>query len=90
MSSENSIETCIIDACHISFPYSPIPAHVDIALWSSLILVCIIGIPINIVFVYYDWYGGDPQKRSLGNQILSVGSLTHISSTIFCYTHSGL
>ena len=85
MPSQNSIDKCIIDACYMSFPYSPIPAYVDIALWSSLVLVCIIGIPISIAFVFYDWYGGDPQKRSLGNQILSVGSLTHISSTIFCY-----
>ena len=67
------------------FPASPILPYVDLLMWTSLILVCLIGAPINLTIVYYDWYGGDPQKRSLGNRIISVGSLANIFSTLCCF-----
>ena len=59
--------------------------YFDISFWACVGMVLIFGLPLNCGIVYYEWFGGDPQKRSLGNQILSLGSLTHISSTILCY-----
>ena len=77
--------SCVIEACYLNFSSSPISAYVDLPLWTSLVLVCIIGVPINFAVAYYDWYGGDPQKRSLGNRIISVGSLANIFSTLCCF-----
>ena len=54
----------------------------DPLMWSAFALVSVVGMPINLAIVYYDWYGGDSQKRSLGNRIISVGSMTNIFSTI--------
>ena len=86
MLRDNNITgSCVIEACYLNFSSSRISVYVDLSLWTSLVLVCIIGVPINFAVAYYDWYGGDPQKRSLGNRIISVGSLTNILSTLLCF-----
>ena len=30
--------------------------------------------------LHYEWFGGDPQKRSLGNRLISNGVITQASS----------
>ena len=37
-------------------------------LFPVIVSICI---PLNIGFVYYEYFGGDPLKRSLQNQFLS-------------------
>ena len=43
--------------------------YLDIALWTSNILTFTVGNALLGSIVHYEWYGGDPQKRSLGNRL---------------------
>ena len=54
----------------------------DFAFWLSFVLVCLVGLPIQAAIVHYDWYGGDQQKRSLGNRIVSMGAISNLLSSI--------
>ena len=40
----------------------------------------IIGVPLGLGIVQYEWYGGDTQKRSLGNRFASWGLITNMVS----------
>ena len=75
----------VIEACYVDFPGTTMPPYVDMALWMSLVLVCLVGVPVNLFIIFYDLYGGDPKKRSLGNRILSIASLTNNVATFSCF-----
>ena len=76
---------CVIEACYVDFPATTIPPYVDTTLWMSLVLVCLVGVPVNLFIIFYDLYGGDPNKRSLGNQILSIASFANNVATFCCF-----
>ena len=75
----------VIEACYVDFPGTTIPPYVDTTLWMSLVLVCLVGVPVNLFIIFYDLYGGDPNKRSLGNRILSIASLANNVATFCCF-----
>ena len=75
----------VIEACYVDFPATIMPPNVDMALGMSLVLVCLVGVPVNLFIIFYDLYGGDPKKRSLGNRILSIASLTNNVATFCCF-----
>ena len=41
--------------------------YLDIAMWTSNIFTLTVGNALLGSIVHYEWYSGDPQKRSLGN-----------------------
>ena len=43
----------------------------DIIYWTLTAVIFTIGIPLNLGILHYERFGGDPQKRSLTNRILS-------------------
>lgn len=43
-------------------------AHFDRVLWVSTALAWTIGPLLIYGILHYEWFGGDPQKRSLGNR----------------------
>ena len=59
-----------------------ISVYMDLAFWLSFVMVCLVGLPIQAAIVHYDWYGGDQQKRSLGNRIVSMGTISNLLSSI--------
>ena len=61
----------------------------DILYWSCVSLVVLVGIPIHLVIVHYEWYGGDPQKRSLVNRFMSNGVVSNIVSSVSILMLSG-
>ena len=75
----------LIEGCSVYSPALPLPPYIDLILWPSLVLVCLVGTPISLAVVHYDWYGGDPQKRSLGNRIISNGFLGNIFACFCCF-----
>ena len=50
----------------------------DVLYWVCLTLVVFVGCPLHWGIVHYEWYGGDPQKRSLVNRIISTATVVNI------------
>ena len=53
-------------------------------------MTLIIGVPLGLVIVQYEWYGGDPQKRSLGNRFASWTLITNMLSFSTAHTFVAL
>ena len=54
--------------------------YLDIVYWTSAVVMIVIGIPFNFGLVHYEIYGGDPQKRSLANRMISSSVMSNISA----------
>ena len=37
-----------------------------------------LGLPLHLILVHYEWYGGDSQKRSLGNRIITQCAIANL------------
>ena len=67
---------------NVNYPY-PTKEEIiqfDIFFWTCTVLTMIIGVPLGLGIVQYEWYGGDTQKRSLGNRFASWGLITNMVS----------
>merc|ERR1711862_185956 len=56
----------------------------------GICFVLLVGVPITAGIVHYEWYGGDPQKRSLANRFLSNGAITISLAATAILTFVGL
>ena len=57
--------------------------YYDIYFWASVCIVLTVGMGINCgILVYYEWYGGDAQKRSLVNRFISNGLICSYMGTV--------
>ena len=54
--------------------------YLDIVYWASAAVMILVGIPLNFGLVHYEIYGGDPQKRSLVNRMISGSVIANISA----------
>ena len=54
----------------------------DNVFWSTATLCLSFGIPFGISIVHYEWYGGDPQKRSLANRLVSSACIADMVSLV--------
>ena len=43
----------------------------DKVFWSVSTVSLLLGFMLGVCIVHYEWYGGDPQKRSLANRVMS-------------------
>ena len=90
------MDTCIIEKCQINMTEhwsEKIPAVsleiFDISYWTCAVLMIIFGIPLNIGIINYEWYGGDPQKRSLSNRMISSCVIAHCIAGVNLHTFAG-
>ena len=90
------MDTCIVEKCHINMTvhWSGKVAEVslrvfDISYWTCAILMMIFGIPLNVGIINYEWYGGDPQKRSLSNRMISSCVIAHCIAGVNLHTFAG-
>ena len=91
------MDTCIIEKCQINMTEhwsEKIPAVsleiFDISYWTCAVLMMIFGIPLNVGIIHYEWYGGDPQKRSLSNQIMSSFVIAQCMDGVLLQTFAGM
>ena len=62
----------------------------DIAFWTWTVLMIVLGLPLNMGILYYEWYGGDPQKRSLVNRTISSFLIVNVTAGISFHTFTGI
>ena len=62
----------------------------DIYYWVSVNAVLLIGLPLNFCIVYYEWFGGDTQKRSLVNRLISNCIISSYISALFNHFNIGM
>ena len=91
------MDECLIETCRVNLTRhwsTEIPASTlrgfDIFYWTCDVLIILLGIPLNIGIIHYEWFGGDPQKRSLSNRMTTsfiiancvAGTIEHIYTGI--------
>lgn len=79
---------CIVEKCLVNIGSSvTIPQHhqhfFDIFFWVNLSLIFAIGAPMSFSIVHYEWFGGDPQKRSLVNRFMSSLAMSSYTASLF-------
>ena len=81
---------CLTEICSVQIEGSISQSKLfffDLYYWLSNLICIFIGLPLNAAIVCYEWYGCDPQKRSLVNRFTSngliSGTLAAIASQIF-------
>ena len=90
------MDTCIVEKCQINMTvhWSGKVAEVslrvfDISYWTCTVIMMIFGIPLNVGIINYEWYGGDPQKRSLSNRMMSSYVIAHCIAGVNLHTFAG-
>ena len=54
----------------------------DCVLWTAVFFNFVLVLPLMAFFGHYERFGGDPQKRSLGNRLISHYILAGMLETI--------
>ena len=90
------MDTCIVEKCQINMTvhWSGKVAEVslrvfDVSYWTCTVVMMIFGIPLNVGIINYEWYGGDPQKRSLSNRMMSSYVIAHCVAGVNLHTFAG-
>ena len=55
----------------------------DIVFWSLSAVSLLLALLMGANIVHYEWFGGDPQKRSLANRFMSNVCICDMTSLIF-------
>ena len=77
---------CEVQSCTMmNFPRVIVPNYVDILLWTLAPPSLLFGALLTYAIVHYEWYGGDSQKRSLGNRILSQCAISNFLHGCFSF-----
>ena len=80
------VDECKVLRCSVSIGDTEVEDRelrfFDIFYWVCTTSTVVLGIPLACLIVHYEWYGGDPQKRSLVNRLMSNGVVTNIISSI--------
>ena len=91
------MEECVVEKCHVNLTRhwsGEIPTsslmHYDIFYWTVNAIIILFGIPFNIGIIHYEWYGGDPQKRSLSNRMVTSGIIAQCTAGTTLITLTGI
>ena len=57
-------------------------AFYDTILWSFSLLSWTVGLAMMVGILHYERFGGDPQKRGLGNRLISCGIISQLGQCI--------
>ena len=58
-------------------------AKYDVYLWTSFGFCWTVGLGLLLGLIHYEKFGGDPQKRSLNNRLISSGVWSLIAQSAF-------
>ena len=86
-------EPCLVEECVVEIYDGVSNAQLfyfDILYWTWAAIIISFGIPMNCLIVHYEWFGGDPQKRSLSNRIISSSVIANISAGISMHTFTAM
>ena len=78
-------ESCLVEKCVVEIEDNITESQLyffDILYWTWAAIIISVGIPMNCFIVHYEWFGGDPQKRSLVNRVTSSSVIANISAGI--------
>ena len=67
-----------IQSCFVRSPEQSISFWVDLTMWGVSGVSLALGLPLHPILVHYEWYGGDSQKRSLGNRIITQCAIANL------------
>ena len=67
-----------IESCTFYSPEKSISFWVDLTMWAVSGVSLVLGLPLHLILVHYEWYGGDSQKRSLGNRIITQCAIANL------------
>ena len=67
-----------VESCSVQSPEKTISFGVDLSMWGLCLVSLLLGLPLHLTLVHYEWYGGDSQKRSLGNRIISQCAIANL------------
>ena len=74
--------------CTVNFVQPKInPQHLkifDVCLWTSTVIAWTLGSLLMLGIIHYEKFGGDPQKRSLGNRLISSAVMS-LAAYAFCW-----
>ena len=86
-------EPCLIEECVVEI-YDKVSNtqlfYFDTLYWTWAVIIISIGIPMNCLIVHYEWFGGDPQKRSLSNRIISSSVIANLAAGISMHTFTAM
>ena len=85
----NQSVSCLIEHCWVELQEDIENSDIfyyDIRFLISTILMIFVGVPLNFAIVHHEWYGEDPQKRSLPNRFMSNAVICDMLASIFIHT----
>ena len=62
----------------------------NISYWTWTALIVIFGIPLCLGILHYEWFEGDPQKRSLANRMMSGLVISQCLAGVAMHLFTGL
>ena len=91
------MDECLIETCRVNLtlnwsseiPFSTLRGF-DIFYWTCDSLIILLGIPLNLGIIHYEWFGGDSQKRSLSNRMMSSFAITQCTAGLILHTFAGM
>ena len=86
-------EGCFLDKCMVQIEDSISESEYfwfDVAYWMCAAVIVIVGIPVNYGLVHYERFGGDPQKRSLNNRMISSSVVCNIMAGYSMHTFTAM
>jgi len=75
-----------IASCHLSNNYQLDNSSLvwnDVILWTAFTLDTTLSNAMLLGIIHYEWYGGDPQKRSVGNRLISSAAIACLLESSF-------
>ena len=92
------MDECLVEKCQVNLTEDwsggiPLPTSLmvyDIFYWTNNAIVILFGIPLNIGIIHYEWYSGDPQKRSLSNRMISSAIIAQCAAGSTLISYSGI
>ena len=76
--SELAYPLWYVESCIVHSPEKSISFWVDLTMWGVSGVSLVLGLPLHLILVHYEWYGGDSQKRSLGNRIITQCAIANL------------
>ena len=90
----NLSHSCLVEHCWVELQEDISDSEIsqfDIRFGFSTILLVLVGVPLlNLAIVHHEWYGEDPQKRSLPNRFLSNAILCDMIASLSIHTFAAL
>ena len=89
----NQSYSCLVEHCWVELQEDISDSEIsqfDIRFGFSTILLVLVGVPLNLAIIHHEWYGEDPQKRSLPNRFMSNAVLCDMLASLSIHTFAAL